>query len=244
MENLDAKGWHGAIVGGTTPSQVVARLVKGDMVPWVKPLLKYTKVGEDVLELGSGTGEISAALALSGRQVTLVDFSNDSLLFSQELFRLIGKPVFTSHSDVLKKLPFDDDVFDCTFSSGLLEHFDYTSQVNIVKEAVRVSKGLVMSIVPNAASIPYRLGKWLQEKSGVWKWGKEEPIFSLKSIYAESGIKDVHEFTIEPLHALNFLKPFDFGSFFDAYQVWISTIDPHEVEYLKQGYLLVSVGYI
>lgn len=241
--NLAPNAWNEAIVGMQTPAQVADRINSGKWMPWANAILENTKRGDYVLELGSGTGELSAVLALERRNVMLMDFSLKSLEFSMKVFERLKLDGSFSEGDVLKKFPCSDGMFDCVFSSGLLEHFTFDDQVDILREAKRVTRNRVISLVPNAASIPYRLGKWMQERAGTWKWGRENPCHSLREMYHKAGISTVIEYSIEPLHALNFLDFQEFETFRKMFSLWMCSLSRDETERLNQGYLLVSIGY-
>lgn len=236
--------WHKAIIGGASPSEVAERISKRQVPEWVKPLIDNTKEGDLVIELGSGTGELSAYLSYKGRKVILVDYSQDNLNFSREVFKHLGLSGEFVLADVTKKLPFPDNYADLVWSSGLLEHFSDDEIVRILKESKRISRRAVLSFVPNANSIPYRLGKWLQEQTGEWKWGYEDPKFSMVNFYKEAGLYDINEYSIAVMHSLNFLTLAEFNPFKNKLQAFFESLSPRELQQLNQGYLLVTKGYI
>ena len=145
-------------------------------------------------------------------------------------------------ADVLQQLPFPDNMFDCVWSSGLLEHFSDDEIQCILSESARVSKNCVISLVPNAASIPYRLGKWHQESAGQWMYGYEDPKYTLAQFYERAGLHIIREYSIGWRHALNFIT-FEHGDIVRRIiESWYNTLDNMELEKLNQGYLLVTIG--
>jgi glycosyltransferase involved in cell wall biosynthesis/ubiquinone/menaquinone biosynthesis C-methylase UbiE len=242
--NLDAQAWHSALAGAGSPESIAERLQRGQILPWVQTLLEQTAPGQTLLELGSGTGELSAALALQGRKVVLLDFSPECLDFSRKLFNVLGQQARFSLADVLKGLPFLDRTFDCVWSSGLLEHFEESDLHRIMRESVRVSRGKVMTLVPNAGSIPYRVGKWFQEQAGTWKWGKEDPKLTLKPYFEAAGLTHVREFSIAHQHALRFLSAPGLEQVSNTMESWFRSLEPEELDHLNQGYLLVTAGSV
>lgn len=244
-KNLSSVDWGQVIIGGQTPDQVAERILSGQRLPWFQCILDQARLsgGNMILELGSGTGELSACLALEGFRICVVDFSTEALRFSFELFKLIGKTIeAASESDVTKRTPFSDNMFDMVFNSGLLEHFDFYEKVKIISEARRITRRSFLSLVPNANSIPYRLGKWLQERNDMWKWGKETPVESLHSAYITAGFEDCREWSIAEDHAVNFMNYNEFAAFNQAYKMWISSLSTKEIQAINQGYLLCSLG--
>jgi glycosyltransferase involved in cell wall biosynthesis/SAM-dependent methyltransferase len=241
-ENLRPEAWHDAIKGAETPATVAARVRDGATPAWLAPVLAATRPGDRTLELGSGTGELSAALALAGRVPTCLDFSAASLAFAREVFGRVGREGAFTQADVTTTLPFADGAFDVVWSSGLLEHFDPATQARIVAESARVARGAVVALVPNARSLPYRLGKSLQERAGTWTWGKEDPFATLRPLFEAAGLDDVVESTIAAEHALEFLNGTTAEPLKRALAAWYGTLPAAEKDGLGQGYLLVAVG--
>ena len=134
--------------------------------------------GASLLEAGSGSGELSAYLASIGYNVTLLDLSDVALSLSRELFKKHGLLGSFQKGDLFN-LPFAEGSFDCVWNSGVLEHYTDQEIVAALKEMARVSKGLVITVVPNAGAIFYRLGKWNLERKGKLKTVKGMPFIDL-----------------------------------------------------------------
>src|SRR5690606_39324716 len=107
---------------------------------WLPALLEATHVGESCLELGSGTGELSAQLARNGRHVQLLDFSAASLQLSRDLFEQLGLTGTFLQGDVTERLSPAEHSVDVVWSSGLLEHFDPHIIEHIVTESARIAR--------------------------------------------------------------------------------------------------------
>lgn len=243
--NLSASGWHEAIVAYQDVENLAQRILSGKSPEWLEQVLESTEPGETCLELGSGTGALSAALAMKGRSVILLDFSRESLAFSKRLFERLNLDAGYIHADILEKFPMDANFCDCVWSSGVLEHFSDPQLAHIMRESARVARKSVISLVPNAASIPYRLGKWLQEQRGIWKYGYEDPKFSLEAFFLEAGLRDIEEFSVDAHHALQFLNQFpELTSAVHNLEKFYLSLSKDEVRKLKQGYLLVTKGFL
>lgn len=243
-QGLSSGDWHNAIVGGQTPETVAQRVHDGVCSRWGQLLLELTNPGEVCLELGSGTGEISSTLALHKRHPVLLDFSVDSLRFSERLFSLLHLEGEFKQADVLRELPCGRASVDVVWSGGLLEHFSDAQIQHIVSESARVARRMVVSLVPNACSLPYRLGKWAQEQSGEWKWGYEDPKFSLADFFIRAGLVDVREFSIASGHALKFMTFPGSEKLIPVWENWLASLPSEDKERLNQGYLLVTVGMV
>lgn len=240
--SLDKNEWHKAIAGNNRPDEIAEKVNNQVNNLWVEPLLKYTRENQSVLELGSGTGELSAILAKNKRDVTLLDYSQQSLAFSKEVFNNAGLKAEFINADVLNRLPFADNYFNCVWSSGLLEHFSDAQLNFIMKESFRVSQNTVISLVPNARSIAYGLGKRYQKSKGIWKWGKETPKSSLKIFFKNAGFKNIREYTIDPKHSFVFLRQMKPELLRNPVLFALDAIPAKLLEFFNQGYLLLTVG--
>jgi len=163
--------------------------------------------GKKVLEAGAGSGRISARLALQGAFVYLVDYSPEAIELERRAFQALGVRGHFHQGDI-RNLPYGDDFFDISWSSGVLEHYDYGEQLAILNELVRVTKpgGLIISIVPYACSPFYILGKWWAEKSGTWPYGRESPMITFARHAADLGAQIVNEYTIASATSVDFLN--------------------------------------
>lgn len=242
--NLSSNDWHDSITRHSSPNKVADSVRQGNVPKWIQPILSETAVCDSLLELGSGTGELSAFLALSGRETILLDFSSDNLDFAAKVYselELSGKFV---NADVLERLPFADDEVDVVWSSGLLEHFEEHQIQFIVSESARVARKRVISLVPNATSFAYLLGKKIQEHEGRWIWGKEDPRVTLIPFFQAAGLLNIREYSIDPIHALSFMDKDELQSLRTELAAIFSALPTKILDELNQGYLLVTIGDI
>ena len=238
---LDSNQWHDAIVGDLTVQQVAANIASENNL-WFQAVLEATAPGDSLLELGCGTGVFSGILAKNGRRTTLLDFSPKSVEFCRAVFAQAGLPGQFVQADVCQAFPFADGEFDCTWSSGLLEHFTDEQLGHILRESTRVSRKCVVSLVPNACSLFYRAGKWYQETHGLWAWGKEDPKRTLKPFFRAAGLKNVREHAIDVKTALALAHTVRADALRRALLVLWRLLPEAGWRALNQGYLLVTVG--
>lgn len=240
---LGASEWFLAITAGATPSQVAASVREGMEPEWFEAILANSSAGDVTVELGSGTGQLSAALALKGRKVVLVDYSAECLAFSKAVFDELGLSAGFVQADVTKALPLPDGECDLVWSCGLLEHFTEEEIVRILRESARISRGKVLSLVPNAGSLPYMLGKYHQEKNGTWQWGREEPRSSMARQFDAAGLGEIRERDVAPKHALRFLasEP-ELQGVSDLVGAFYGSLPEDGIRSLGQGYLLATTG--
>jgi hypothetical protein len=105
------------------------------------------------------------------------------------------------------KLPFKDQSFDCVYSQGLMEHFEESKAIDMLREMGRVGENVIFSVPlhsykGNPIGIEYRRKpeEWLKISSNIFKFGtflfylnKEEAVFiaSNKPLFPIKGFKIV-----------------------------------------------------
>lgn len=190
------------------------------------------------LEIGCGSGASSLWLAKNGRDVTALDYSESSVeLVEAAAAKLNLSNVKVIHCDATKALPFNEKQFDYIFQAGLLEHFETDEQIRLLRNWARYGKYMI-SMIPNASSIPYRIGKQLMENEGTWEYGLEIPKHSFKEEFSRAGITVEKEYTIGSEWAQRFLpKRHYIREFFARLEK-----NGYNLDDLMQGYLLVTIG--
>jgi SAM-dependent methyltransferase len=127
--------------------------------------------GLRIIELGAGRGDISFLLARDGAHLTLVDSSKVALQQSKARFAENGLVADFVLADISKmESPRD---FDVSMSFGLVEHFVGVERRRIV-EIHKIAR-LAFISVPNALCPPYRIWKFVLERTGRWPYGVEIP---------------------------------------------------------------------
>ena len=127
--------------------------------PVARTIIDLTSPGDVLLEAGCGHARLSAELAIAGRVIELGDFSPQILERAAALFRRSKlPPPQVTRADLTRPLPWEDGAVDWVWSSGVLEHWTDEELAPILQEMVRISRKGVISLVPNARSVFYRLG--------------------------------------------------------------------------------------
>jgi ubiquinone/menaquinone biosynthesis C-methylase UbiE len=143
--------------------------------PWMPGVMEFAHHGgQQVLEVGGGTGTDLAQFARHGAIVTDVDLSLGHLQLAQENFRLRGLTGRFVHHDA-ESLPFDDATFDLVYSNGVLHHTPNTTRA--IAEIRRVLKpgGRVIVMVYAENSLQY----W---RNLVWHYGLKSGDLSSQSM--------------------------------------------------------------
>lgn len=219
-------------------NSVVEGIISGNVSIWSDELIKITTESEKVLEIGCGSGASSLWLAKHNRIVTALDYTESAVALVEAAAEKIGlSSVHTVLADATKELPFGENEFDVAFQSGLLEHFSTEEQISLLKNWKHNCKRMI-SMIPNASSVPYRVGKQIQEQNGTWQYGLEMPKHSLAREFIAAGIQIEREYTIGTEWALKFLSPKHYvrKCFMKMKSQGIN------LDEIMQGYLLVTIG--
>jgi len=238
--NLASATWSQVLLDGVTPESVAGTVAAGRVLPWTKVLLDASRGARSVLDLGSGRGELAAALAREGKQVTLVDWSADNLRFSRDVFSRLGLSGEFCHADLTQPLPFPSASYDLVFSCGVLEFFSDEQIAQVIQESWRISTRRVIILVPNALSAAYRIGKWYMARTGRWPWDGEVPFRTLKPFFDPLRSARVTEYSIAPRHALKFLDMPLGRQVRMLLMRALQTSDDTGPAFLRQGYLLFT----
>lgn len=244
MWNLTADQWSAVLRSNENPADVAARLRKsGGFVPWTRMLVDESTDCASTADLGSGRGEHSAVLARAGRQTTLIDWSNENLAFSRAMYETLGLQGSFCQADITRRLPLDDNAADLVFSCGVFEYFNASQIDGITAEAFRIARKRVIIMVPNAAAVGYRLGKFYMERTGTWEWGGEVPSYTLRPHFKRAGARSIREFSLGGLHSVEFLSSIPGGSRLVPLLTRALQLTRHgRPTRMRQGYLLVTIG--
>jgi SAM-dependent methyltransferase len=135
----------------------------------LRKVLRYSQERALVLEIGSGTGWSSLALAMARRTVVALDIAPEALRRVGELAANLEVLLSVICADT-KALPFRHDTFQIVFSQGVLEHFDNRAIRCITSELLRVAPVMIVDAPTNRAkNQPGAFGdeRWLS-----WKYWK------------------------------------------------------------------------
>ena len=210
--------------------------------PIARTLIELTRPGDVMLEAGCGHALLSAELSLAGRVIELCDFSREILDRAAGLFQRSNlPPPRLTLADITQPLPWGTGAVDWVWSSGVLEHWTDEELAPVVKEMARISRKGVISLVPSARSVFYRLAKHLMEDAGLWPYGRELPKATLKPIFESSGLHSIREFTIVPEMGALLLRETDPG-IYALVSDWWRRLPPGDPLLSDQGYLLVTIG--
>lgn len=225
---------------GYSPAILAERIGAARMLPWVKLFLQLTQKSQTVLDLGSGTGHVSALLAAHGRRPTLVDFSRENLDFSRALFERLGLEARFVHGDITRPLPFEAGSFDVVICCSVLQFFTDEQLRHLRQEALRLARRRVIFSAPNALCLAYRLGRRHLVKSGRWHWPTERCFRTLRPVLCPDGDGPFREFTVGPRHGLNFLT-MPGGPLLRKLLSLAGVADRPTPAALAQGYMRVAV---
>jgi hypothetical protein len=107
----------------------------------------------------------------------------------------------------------------------------------------RVSRRLVVSLVPSANSVFYRWGKKTAEDTNRWPYGREIPRETMRPVFESAGIEVIFEKTIMPESSASFLAYID-NSIYSRAREWLDRLPDTDPLRKNQGYLLLTVGKV
>lgn len=239
-ENLNAEQWGKLYNSERQLKCLLDAIIKGKQSCWTKEMLRIASPGSKTLEIGSGSGQTSLCLSQAGCDVTVLDYSDDAIELALCAANALGVNIRAICQDARRPLPFKEKEFDIIFHAGLLEHFNHNERVKLLKQWKPYCK-LMVSMIPNAASLCYRIGKENQENNGTWPWGREDPDYTQIREFMLAGYNVLHEYTIGEEHAINFLElDSPFKELMAEY--WKKRHGQGLIDNFHQGYLLVTVG--
>jgi 2-polyprenyl-3-methyl-5-hydroxy-6-metoxy-1,4-benzoquinol methylase len=128
-------------------------------------------------EVGSGSGTTSAMLASLGASVTLIDCAPKALRFAMSLFKQLHLEGDFCQMDAFQ-LGISDASFDVVWNGGVIEHFDDTRKVKLIREMWRILKpgGVLWVQAPSRFDLPFVLYKSITEWRGSWPYGFEDDL--------------------------------------------------------------------
>ena len=99
--------------------------------------------GATLIELGCGSGHISACLALRGYKVTLFDFSEVALDKARQTFLKYNIQAEFIQGDLMQLEDLNKH-YDIAWNRGVMEHFGDTELENIIRNIAKITiKGIV-----------------------------------------------------------------------------------------------------
>ena len=158
--------------------------------------------GKECVEVGCGSGVISAALGRMGAKTSLVDKSPKALDFARKHFEKNGITA-EFHLQDATDMKFPDGNFDVVWNAGVIEHFTDEGKIALIREMWRVVKpgGILLIMVPNKWDIPFILGKWLAILRNTWPFGYEDDLsfFRLRKLAQRAGLCKFTVFAFNPI---------------------------------------------
>lgn len=106
------------------------------------------RMPRSVVEIGTGTGALSAFISWFLPTVVAIDNDKEVLKNAKNNCKIFGRKINFVAADAFA-LPFKDSVFSLCFSQGFFEHFQDNEIRNLMMEQLRVSKQIIIFNVPS-----------------------------------------------------------------------------------------------
>ncbi|MHB9132248.1 MAG: class I SAM-dependent methyltransferase [Armatimonadota bacterium] len=152
----------------------------------------FLPIGSRILEAGCGAGWQSLALGRTKQyDIHLLDFSTEALNFAKRLFEKEQVDATFHHGDV-----FADGLpeFDLVFNAGVIEHYDYTQQLSLLRGMRSRSRKWILVLAPNSLCYWYWAYRVSASIKAEWVYGKEIPITDLCALFNDVGIPHVKSY--------------------------------------------------
>lgn len=148
------------------------------------------KIGDSLIEMGCGSGHLSACLAQKGYKVTLLDFSPVALGKAKATFAKLGVDGNFIQGDLFN-LDTVAEVYDYAWNSGVMEHFGDSEITTLFKKIGQHARKGVLYLVPNSTSIAYLLMRARLMADEKWPYGEEYLRRDYKDILKSLGYNNV-----------------------------------------------------
>ena len=181
------------------------RATLGYIHKWQKRLIKNTRIGEVVLDIGTGTGEILNKISQMSPKAKLIgiDVSFDMLKLAK---RKVPKAQFILAD--AHNLPFKENSLDNVFFSLTLRHLNYKELLPDLRKRLKTKGEISILEIPKPPFILYLIlmffMKFLFKPFGLLIFSKEEydyfihsienslSIEALKTLFEKNGFKTVY----------------------------------------------------
>ena len=128
--------------------------------------------GASLIELGSGSGHLSACLAMRGYKTALFDFSPVALEKAKQTYERYGLQGEFIQGDLMGE-NITEKQYDVAWNSGVMEHFGDIELQKAFRNAANFSIKGILIIVPNPKSISYNLMRARLMSDKRWIYGTE-----------------------------------------------------------------------
>ncbi|MCL2366518.1 MAG: glycosyltransferase [Oscillospiraceae bacterium] len=171
MENKSVVDiWDEVAKGYTTSIDGAERDLADSIVDVLK---KYgIEPGSKLLELGCGSGHLSACLNMAGYQTDMLDISPESLKVARRTFDEHGLSGRTILGDMMALGALDLSGYDLAWNSGVMEHFGDDLLIEVLRNIKKIARHTLV-LVPNPHSVSYLLMRYVRQSEGDWPYGKE-----------------------------------------------------------------------
>ena len=171
----------------------------------VRRILLELGPGDDVLDVGTGTGEVSLRICHAVSRVEAVDASREMIAVARDNAKLRGarNVTFSVHNSY--NLPFRDGTFDAVILSNLLHIVEHPADV--LAEARRVLKADGRLIAPTYVgreSVRARIFSWVLKRTG-------HPVYtrftsrSLRALVERSGFEVADQTLLKNILPVSFI---------------------------------------
>lgn len=164
----------------------------------IEKILKSMGVTTDasLIELGCGSGHLSACLAMKGYKTALLDFSTVALNKAKKTFDRYDLQGEFIQEDLMSDIVASKK-YDIAWNSGVMEHFGDLELQRAIKNMAAYSRHGILFIVPNSKSVSYCLMRSRLMGDLKWPYGVEYLREDYDKILHELGYSNIRTSYLE-----------------------------------------------
>lgn len=138
-------------------------------------LLKQNNIlpGSKLLELGSGSGHLSACLAMAGYETALLDFSPEAMNKARQTYETYNLEGDFILGDMMNLDVSLNNRYDLVWNSGVMEHFSDDTILTVFQRMKELSTKRLLIVVPNPLSVSYLIQRYILQAQSKWDYGNE-----------------------------------------------------------------------
>jgi SAM-dependent methyltransferase len=184
-KQTEIEKWDGIYAGISADQALTGKnIVYPEIADAIEVLMP---AGARILEAACGSGLQSLELAKRQQfQLTLMDFSINALTCARQIFQKSGVSAEFQVADIFT--PPAIQPFDLVYNAGVLEHYEFSRQVEFLQGMAKLSSRYLLVLVPNRDCYWYWIYRIQKAASGQWSFGYERPAGSYAAAIQAAGL--------------------------------------------------------
>jgi 2-polyprenyl-3-methyl-5-hydroxy-6-metoxy-1,4-benzoquinol methylase len=158
---------------------------------------------KNIIEVGSGSGLTTFALAKKGAKCAFLDISPTSLEIVKNYFSSSGLPEPECYNEDALNNSVPSDKFDFVWNGGVIEHFYDEGKKKLIIEMVRMARpgGKIVIMLPNSRCIQFQIAQAWKKLRKSWRYGYEDDMSPIRlgNMCTGLGLKVITSYSFNPV---------------------------------------------